>query len=102
MDDIHDVKAPLALTYNYLPLIILFAILFLLLILLIYLSVKRKKARTPAKEPATVEIKLSPRDIALMELDKIKKDRLIELNKTDIFYNRLTEIIKNICQDSLI
>jgi hypothetical protein len=94
MDDIHDIKAPLTISFNYLPLIILFVIFIIIIIVLVYLSLKRKKALPPPEEEGPATIKLTPREIAVLELEKIKRDRLIELNKTDIFYNRITEILK--------
>jgi hypothetical protein len=99
MQDIHDIKDPLALTFDYLPYIIFFTVLFLLLLLFIYLSLKKKKPAPPPETPAPAEIKLSPREIALLELEKVKKEQLIELNKTDIFYNRLTGILKRYIED---
>mgnify|MGYP001590932676 CR=1 FL=1 len=92
MEDIHDIKEPLTLSYNYLPLIIFFGGLLLLAALLLYLSF-RKKQITPVQETIKNN-QLSPIEKAINELEKIKYDKLIEQNKIDTFYNRITYIVK--------
>lgn len=92
MEDIHDIKGPMAIVFNYVPLIVVFSILLILLALLLYLNLRKKK-HVQQKEDEPV-IKVSPRDIALVEIEKLRNDKLIEFNKCELFYNKLTEILR--------
>lgn len=94
MKDIHDIKEPIELFYNYIPITIIAIILLILLITLLYLSFKKKK-NLDIKDEKLSNLKLDPKSFALNELDKIKKDKLIELNRYEAFYTKLTNIIKN-------
>lgn len=93
MKDIHDIKDPIGLFYNYIPISIVSIILLTLLIALLYLSLKKKK-NLDIKDERVNNLKLDPKSFALNELEKIKKDKLIELNRYEAFYTRLTNIIK--------
>ncbi len=92
MNDIHDIKDPIELFYNYIPILIIALILLFLIVLFIYLSLRKNKGSE--KKVQSLNIKLDPRALALSELEKIRKDKLIELNRYQAFYTRLTNIIK--------
>lgn len=92
MKDIHDIKEPIALTFNFTPLIILAVILLLLLSLLIYLSLKNKSSNV--NSILSNNKSNTPKTKALEALEQIEKDNLIEKEKIDLFYTRVTDIIK--------
>lgn len=96
MNDIHDIKEPITLVYNYIPILITAIILSILFILFIYLSLKKKSINYIKKD--NKRLKLDPKSIALNELEKIKKDKLIELNRYHAFYTKITVILKNFLQ----
>jgi uncharacterized membrane protein len=43
MNDIHDIKEPIELFYNYVPILIIALILLFLIVLFIYLSLRKNK-----------------------------------------------------------
>ncbi len=95
MKDIHDIKSPIELFFNYLPYVIGSLILLSLIMIFTYLSFKKNTQKPLKNKMENLAKKLSARDLALNELEKIKKEKLIELNRIELFYNRLTEILKN-------
>lgn len=95
LNDIHDLKDPLTISFNFLPFIIFFSILIILIIILTYFSMKRGKSLEIINPKENLNYKLSPKNFALTELENIKKEKLIENDKIDLFYNRITSILKN-------
>lgn len=92
MNDIIDVKPPLLLSFNYLPLLLYFSLcLFVILLLSFFFFVKNKKINSKKNVKKSLS---SPREIALAELERIVKEKYIEKRKYEVFYNRLTDIIK--------
>lgn len=92
MKDIHDIKEPIVLSFNFIPIIVLVLVLISILILIIYLSLKNKNpnVNTLSKE----EVKNTPKTKALESLNKILTDKIVDNNKTELFYSRVTDIIK--------
>ena len=95
INDIHDLKEPLTISFNFLPLIIFFSILLILIIILTYLSIKKGKNIEIINTKENLNYKLTPKNLALAELEAIRKEQLIENHKVDIFYNRITSLLKN-------
>ncbi|MBC7475360.1 MAG: hypothetical protein H7263_13805 [Candidatus Sericytochromatia bacterium] len=90
MKDIHDIQPPIAITFNFLPIIVfLLSVIVIFLVLVYFLKFRKKTIKTVLSKKD-----LTPKDIALIELDKLKSDKLIETKNYEIFYNRITEIIK--------
>jgi cell division protein YceG involved in septum cleavage len=94
LNDIHDLKEPLTISFNFLPFIIFFSILIILIIILTYFSMKRGKSLEIINPQENLNYKLSPKNIALAELENIRKEKLIENEKIDFFYNRITSLLK--------
>lgn len=94
MQDIHDIKGPIEVTYNYWPLLIFFILLLSIMIYLIYLSLRPKKPEVKPVEKI-IERALSPLENALKKLESLKKDNLLSADKSLVFYNRLTSILKD-------
>lgn len=88
--DIHDIQPPIKLSYNFFPLILIIILLVIIIILFIYFFKFRNKSVLENK----IAKVLTPASVALHELDKIKIDKLIENNKCDLFYDRITNIMK--------
>lgn len=95
MRDIHDIKSPIELFYNYLPIILIFVSLLTLLIVFTYLTLKKREPVETLDKQIKINKKLNSKEIAISELEKIKKEKLIELDRYQAFYNRLTNIVKN-------
>lgn len=95
MKDIHDIKSPIELFYNYLPFILISTSLLTLLIIFTYLTLRKRKPVKTLNEQVKVNKRLNSKELAISELEKIKKERLIELDRYQAFYNRLTTIVKN-------
>lgn len=95
MKDINDIKSPIELVYNYLPFILTSIALLTLVVVFIYLSLRKKTEEPVIQKSENLSKKLSAKELALLELEKIKKEKLIELNRYQVLYNRLTDIVKN-------
>lgn len=93
MKDIHDIKSPIEIFYNYIPILITAMVLLTLLLWFIYLSLRKKTVIDKKEE--VINKNLDPKSFALSELEKIRKEKLIELNRYHAFYNRLTNIMKS-------
>ncbi|MFN8673304.1 MAG: hypothetical protein U0457_14630 [Candidatus Sericytochromatia bacterium] len=96
MNDIHDISDPLEIYYNFYPIIITSLIILFIILLLIYLLFRVKRKKVINK----INI-LSPEEKALKIIEQILKDKIIETNQTDIFYTKVTLLLKDYILEKL-
>jgi len=96
MKDIHDIKQVILISYDYLPIIIVLSTMLFLFFILMYISIRKKIVKKKLNKTEYLQFeKLSAKEIALNELKILKKDNLIEANRQKLFYERISQIIKN-------
>lgn len=93
MKDIHDINAPIELSFNFTPLILTALVLLSIILILCFLIYRLKKKSNNIK--TEISNKLTAEEKALEIIEIIKKDKLIENNKTELFYFKITNLIKN-------
>lgn len=91
--DIKGVQKPPFYLSDYLTLIVCIIALYALILLLIWIYLKRKYRITPDMA-IELENTLPPHISAIMELDKIKQDKIWKQGRNKEYYTQLSEVIR--------
>lgn len=95
MNDINDINPPIELFFNYTPFTIIAILLLIVIIVLLYFTFKvfQKKKKT---EFGIIDINYNtPEEKALRILKLIKTEKLIENNKVELFYFKISRLVKD-------
>lgn len=92
MNDINDINPPIELFFNYTPFIIAFIIVLIIIFTLLYLTFRVLKQN---KEKPEINFTNTPEEKALKILNLIKKEKLIEDNKVELFYFKISRLVKD-------
>lgn len=94
MNDINDIKPPIELFFDYTPFTITAILLLVAIIILLYLTFKVFQKREKA-EFSIIDSNSTPEEKALKTLKLIKSEKLIENNKVELFYFKLSRLVKD-------
>lgn len=95
MNDINDINPPIELFFNYTPFIIAFIIVLIIIFMLLYLTFRVLKQNKEKPENNFTSLSNTPEEKALKILNLIKKEKLIEDNKVELFYFKISRIVKD-------
>lgn len=95
MKDINDINPPIELFFNYTPFIIAFIVLVLIIVALLYLTFRTLKKAKLTDFSVVNTSDYTPEEKALKILNLIKKEKLIESNKVELFYFKISRLIKD-------
>jgi len=91
--DIKGVQQPPFVLSDYLLETLVFLLFYALVLLFIWLYLRKKFPRLTG-ESVTPESLLPPHVVAIMELDRLKSEKIWKLGKNKKYYTELTEIIR--------
>lgn len=95
MNDINDINPPIEIFFNYTPFIIAFIIVLIIIFTLLYLTFRVLKQNKEKPETHFTSLSNTPEEKALKILNLIKKENLIEDNKVELFYFKISRLVKD-------
>ncbi len=93
--DIKDIKQPLSVPFSWkelLPYVYWTLGLIAAILLIVYLTKKLSKEKT--KQPIDNKPKIPPHILALEELDKLRRENLLQEGKIKLYHSRITDILR--------